>query len=387
MANTEFDVDEKILHMLGGDCDPSDKALLDEWIRSSVEREHYFRERMREFRKIKLISGILKAEEMKQRVSIKLKKIERRRNMLRYLYISAVAVSILVFVEIWMLQYKTTNRLPRQETIVSVKPGMPKAYLKLEGGEVVDLLTQAKNAYIPELSATLNVDSNMLKYHEDSLISAFHELIVPRGGEYSLELSDGTKVHVNAGSKLLYPVNFNKNQREVFLSGEAYFEVKHMEEVPFVVHAGETDIQVLGTSFNVNAYVENFCDVITLEEGCVQIATKGGGIRRIVPGQQYSYDKKTQQVDVENVDTELFTSWRNGYYYFNRMPLETILNTLSLWYNVDVEYEDTTLKYVCFSGKLKRFENIQHLLEKFERTENVGFVLKGEKIIVKKYRE
>ena len=226
----------------------------------------------------------------------------------------------------------------------------------------------------------------MLKYGGDSTANSFHKLIVPKGGEYTIVLSDGTKVYMNAGSELRYPVNFEKYRREVFLSGEAYFEVAKMTEAPFTVHVGDIDIEVLGTSFNANAYPESSCVLTTLEEGQVQVGNKKQR-RVIVPGEQCSYDKKTKQLKVEMVDTELFTSWRNGYYYFNRTPLETIFGTLSLWYDVEIEYEDSKLKQIRFSGKLKRFEDIEQLLDKFERTKNVSFVLKGKKIIVKKHRE
>ena len=162
-------------------------------------------------------------------------------------------------------------------------------------------------------------DGNTLIYDagEKGVQVEYHTIRVPRGGEYNLQLADGTKVYLNAGSSLRYPVRFTGKRREVTLSGEGYFEVAKDSTQPFVVRAGDVDVRVLGTAFNVNAYPEKETVATTLVEGRVQVNYKTGQ-QVIQPGMQLVYDKQNGKVDVSVVDTEVYTSWKDGYYYFKR---------------------------------------------------------------------
>ena len=295
---------------------------------------------------------------------------------------SAAASLLIVLGGGWFLMERQGEPEERTHPLAVIQPGSSQAYLELETGERLDLLAPKESAYVPELSATLDRDSNVLTYHKDTLSVAIHKLVVPRGGEYSLVLSDGTKVHLNSSSELHYAVNFRGERREVFLWGEAYFEVAKDAEHPFVVHTEDMDIQVLGTSFNVNAYPGNSYAHATLEEGSVEVSRKGQS-ERLVPGEQCVFDRKAKRLSVAQVDTELFTSWRNGFYRFNQTCLEDILSTLAVWYNLSVEYDDPMTKRLRFTGKLRRFEDVRHLLSKFEETGDVTFVIQGNRIKVK----
>ena len=142
------------------------------------------------------------------------------------------------------------------------------------------------------------------------------------------------------------------------------------------------DVKVLGTSFNVNAYEKLGKVAMTLVEGSVEVACVGKSFR-IVPGEQFVYDKNSREADVRMVDTEQYTSWKDGYYKFRQTTLEEIMTTLSIWYEVNVFYQNESAKQVEFTGKVKRYEDIRVLLDKFEQTENVTFDIKGNNVFIK----
>ena len=152
---------------------------------------------------------------------------------------------------------------------------------------------------------------------------------------------------------------------------------------PFVVKAGEIDVRVLGTAFNVNAYPERGTVATTLVEGSVQVNYKAGQ-QVIRPGMQLVYDKQNGKAEVSAVDTEVYTSWKDGYYYFKREPLENIMEVLSRWYDLNVFYQNQDLKRMVFGGRLKRYDDIGYLLKKMEETQDIEFIIKGNTITVQR---
>ena len=213
------------------------------------------------------------------------------------------------------------------------KMDVSKAYLKLNTGEVIEL-DKYQGVMIREDSIRIANADYTLRYSYDSVVPLevkYDTLMIPRGSEYSIVLTDGTKVFLNAGSEIYYPVAFSGDQREVGLKGEAYFEVAKDECRPFFVQAGDVRIRVLGTSFNVTSYPERERIETTLEQGRIQI-TNGKEQINVVPGKQVVYNKKNNRFEVKVVDTKLYTSWKDGYYKFDQMTLEEIMETLALWF-------------------------------------------------------
>lgn len=383
MTNIDLSIEEKIKRLLTGEATPADKADLDNWIASSPANMRHYQKNLRTLRKIKIGLTVIPAKEMAEEIAARLVKIKLRRRKKRYLRATSIAASLAILIGGYFLSQNDQPEASEEKpAITSISPGKAKAYLELESGERLDLTDTKENIYMPELSATLNLDSNALVYHQDTTAVSLHKLIVPRGGEYSLVLADGTRVRINSGSELRYPANFTEKHRKVFLSGEAYFEVSPQANKPFIVQTEDMEIRVLGTSFNVNAYPGKTLSQTTLEEGHVQIHLQNQ-TEDLSPGEQCSFNRTTQKLTVKQVDTELYTSWRKGYYNFKQTPLEEILNTLSLWYNVNIEYEHEALKHLNFTGKLQRFEDIRHLLRKFELTGDVTFVVQGNTIQAK----
>lgn len=200
-----------------------------------------------------------------------------------------------------------------------------------------------------------------------------HSLNVPRGGEYRLVLSDRTHIHVNAESHLSYPVTFNQGKREVYLQGEAFFDVEKDTRKPFIVHTDLGNIEVLGTRFNVTAY-ENDRVLVTLEEGSVKII-RSGREYLLTPGQQAIIDRR--EVEVRPVQVKNHTSWASGIYEYTDTPLETIVQQLSRWYDVDIVFAKPYLRKRRFAGVIFRNQALQQAVNILSKVSDVRFVSKG----------
>ena len=211
--------------------------------------------------------------------------------------------------------------------------------------------------------------------------TAYYTLNVPYGAEYDLVLPDGSKVYLNAGSVLRYPERFNDTRREVFLSGEAYLEVVHNEEHPFVVRTRDIAVRVLGTVFNINAYPDNKWVKTTLVEGKVETQC---GDRHITmePGTQVAYDKEAHETAYFPVNTHLYTSWKDGYYDFENMELGELAQILSRWYDVQIEFARPELRELRFSGRLKRYDSAETLFKMLDYVHNVTFTIEKGRIII-----
>lgn len=212
----------------------------------------------------------------------------------------------------------------------------------------------------------------------------YNTLVVPRGGEYMVELSDGTKVWLNSDSELRFPVTFVGDRRNVEIEGEAYFEVAKDEGKPFHVLAKGVDIKVLGTSFNVMTYRGR--TITTLVEGKVCLTYKDESVL-MVPDRQAEVIAETGKILMREVDARNFTLWKDGVFYFENAALETIAERLSQWYDVNIVFNDEALKKLRYSVEMKRYNNIQDLLTKIEKTQKVKFLIQGKSIYIHKWLE
>ena len=262
---------------------------------------------------------------------------------------------------------------------MQIEPGKTKAILVFNSGRRVELTD----------SSTFERAMGRFKSGEGKVEESFkpveyNKIIVPRGGEYNLVLADGTSVVINADSKLSIPDRFEGKERRVRLEGEALFHVVKDVEHPFVVEMEGGDITVLGTVFNVSAYSEEVCIQTTLVEGSV--AFRGKGMKEacvIVPGEQVTYDVQTNSVDVEKVDTGIYTAWAEGKWIIEGKRLEDIMKQLARWYDVSVFYQNPEVKDLVFTGDLEKYSSCNVILDIISMTTNVEFELKDKMIIVK----
>lgn len=217
----------------------------------------------------------------------------------------------------------------------------------------------------------------------------YNTLVTPRGGEYMVELSDGTKVWLNAASSLRYPTQFNGKERKVYLTGEAYFEVAKDAAHPFMVKADRMDVTVLGTKFNVSSYPDDPIQRTALAEGSVlindagQLAENGDGVM-LKPGYEAAIRKNGRRIHVNKVNIEAALAWKNGMFIFDGESLGSMMRKLSRWYNVEVKYDDGVDTLFHFTGRIRRYEDITGILRLIELTGKVGFTLKDHELHVKK---
>ena len=377
----EDEIYEIIAKVIAGETmSDEERQDLEVW-RLEHEREYQLLVRLKEPVKFIQERGGIVQEVAYKRVARRLER-GKQRKIRRYAYISAVAGVLLVIgiALTWWVQPFEEEGMMEQ----SFRSGNGQVMLTLKHGVVVPLKRDVKEVIVADTTLRVTNEGNTLVYsvmQGVALEDTYNVLTVPVGGEFRVILSDGTMVFLNSGSELRYPEVFRDGQREVFLKGEAWFEVAKDSVRPFRVHAGEMDVRVLGTSFNVKAYERMESIAMTLVTGSVEVTCNYKSFR-IVPGEQFEYRRGLELASVREVDTELYTSWKDGYYKFRQASLEEIMTTLSVWYGLEVFYQNEVAKRLEFTGKVKRYEYVGNLLRKFEQTENVVFNRKGTNVII-----
>ena len=210
----------------------------------------------------------------------------------------------------------------------------------------------------------------------------FNTLVIPVGGLYELELSDGTRVWLNSVSQLRYPVQFTGKERKVYLSGEAYFDVKTDSLRPFVVESGGMNVRVYGTEFNVTAYRDEKLRT-TLVQGKVGIKVDGEKELLLRPGQMAEYDVQTKHLEVQEVNTYLYTAWKEGTFAFKDETIEEIMGRLSRWYDLNVFYANEEVKKQLYDGIIPQVKDFEDILRMIEGTATIHFEIKGNTVIVR----
>ena len=384
LLKKRLDIARLIAEELTGTIDERDRAVLTRWL---DEDERHRKEYTNILESLKTGNEVWKDQERGRQIMEsrwRTVKSHTIRKTVRWITWSKYAAVILLFVSMGIFWFVNEEKQEVENVAVTkIEHGSMKAQLVLANGRKVDLVPET-NLQLEEEGGTriLTLD-NMVKYSGmDSLVGQsaevkYNTLIVPRGGEFSLELADGTRVWLNTESKLRYPVAFTGEERRVEMEGEVYFEVAKNREKPFIVTVNGVDIRVLGTSFNVSAYQEDV--VTTLVTGKVQLK-KGDEQVVLLPNQQaiWSDDKfKVKQVDARN-----YVLWKEGIFYFEDVDLETILDDMARWYNVNIFYVNPTLKKMKFSVEIKRYEDINEILRRIEQTKRVKFEIKDRTINV-----
>lgn len=274
-----------------------------------------------------------------------------------------------------------------QELAKSVmQPGTSKAILMMADGKEV-VLEQGQNLNIL-LNERVRVatSSQGIVYEERGkgmVTEEYNKLTTPIGGEYSLVLSDGTKVFLNADSELKYPVEFSDGKRIVDLKGEAYFEVHKDSLRPFIVRMNGAEVTVLGTSFNVNTYGDDGQIYTTLVNGSVRVSSMKNKQEEILkPGMQSVMNVQSGLLTVRKVDVEPYVAWREGRFVFRAMTLDLIMRQLQRWYDFEVFYQNSELKDYEFRGVIKRDMDLDKVLSVIKATTNVDFEVKGKVITI-----
>lgn len=298
---------------------------------------------------------------------------------------AAVAVLCVVAAGIWMGTVRESAEIELADG--GIVPGKAKAVLVMDDGRQVELDTRDVNEIVEKDGKVIRNDSACINYTRESGVHGeglMNKIIVPTGGEYNLILSDGTTVYLNAESKIEFPVTFTGEERVVMLEGEAYFQVKASKEHPFIVKTKEMDVLVTGTEFNVKAYPDEEIVQTTLLQGKVTVFSGVGKEERveIKPSQQAQWNRERAELEVREVDPDLFMAWRNGQFIFRQDRLEDIMRTLARWYGVEVVFLDERVKDMVFAGKLDRSKDITPILDVLKATDKLKVEINGTRIIL-----
>lgn len=375
-----------ILGHWAGKLSEPEKKELDNWLAQSEKHRIYFQKWCDDERQNELLSkiGCYDPGEGWQQV---VRKRNMRRNR-RWWLVATASVAIL-FGGLAVYRYsKIPVSLPLASEETSIYPGKRMARLITPSGETVLLDTLRQT------------DTQQMKLHNDQgrvVIQAacgdangdqpvYHCLEVPRGGEFSFLLPDSTTVFLNAESRLRFPDRFVPgSERIVYLSGEAYFDVKRDPRSPFLVCLEHSAVKVTGTSFNVKAYPDDTNEATTLISGTVSMGI-GTTEQWIVlkPGEQGYYDATRKTLLQQTVDVNYYTAWKDGVFAFYRQPLEEVMKTLGCWYLFDTHYQNEALKSILYTGKINRHASIREVLHTFELMDELTFDIKGKEVIVRR---
>ncbi|MGJ1285095.1 FecR family protein [Sphingobacterium spiritivorum] len=296
-----------------------------------------------------------------------------QRHYLRY----AAAILILFSIGFSLYYYQRDSRqsIPLADIHTDdILPGGNKATITLSDGTVIELSEDHEGiiAKGTELSYT---DGEKLL---DATQVQYATLTTPRGGQYQIILSDGTKVWLNAETTLRYPTKFTGTTREVTIHGEAYFEVAHNAEQPFIVGSGRQTLQVLGTSFNIDTYKGSA--TTTLIKGSIQVSDQMKRTKILLPGQQTV--QTIEGFQINDVDTENYTAWKDGVIILTKQTPQNVLKQLERWYDVEFVHPERISPNLPLSGEIPRDIKLSVLLRALEQQTNVKFTIEGRRIMI-----
>ena len=297
--------------------------------------------------------------------------------------IAAVA-SILIVIVAGLFYYQYHQSM-QQVNIVhqDIRPGGSKAYLTLADGKKISLTDAANGAIASQAGITITktADGKLIysvgHNERTGTTTVYNTIETPKGGQYRVQLPDGTEVWLNSQSSLRYPASFEAlDERRVELSGEGYFQVAKDKAHPFIVKSNRQIIKVLGTHFNINSYADEPAAKTTLLEGLIQL----NGQVMLKPGEQATIPA-SGGISISQVDVDEAVAWKNGKFIFADENIESIMRKLERWYNVEVSYEGAP-PTETFTASIGRFDNISKILDKLSYTNNVHFKIEGRRIMV-----
>ncbi|WP_316792024.1 FecR family protein [Pedobacter frigoris] len=313
-------------------------------------------------------------------------KVGKPQSRMLWRRIAGVAAAVAaVTLSVWIYSAHKVDKNRNETPLVSVPvndigPGKNTATLTLANGKTIQLSDSKSGVVI----------GNDLKYDDSTSVGSAIDVLdnrittltasTPRGGTYEFTLPDGTRIWLNADSKISFPSQFVGVQRKVSLTGEAYFEVKQDKTWPFVVDASGQQVEVLGTHFNIKNYPNESEVRTTLVEGKVRLRNSVAS-RILMPGQQGI--SENDRITVKDIDTDIAIAWKNKEFAFEREPIETVMKMVERWYNVEIVFvgEKTT---ELLSGSVSRFDNVSKVLKLIESTGASHFQIKDRKIYVSK---
>ena len=384
-----FQLARIIAASLKGNANDEEQRTLREWLSVSTRNKKIYDE----FKDGKrLEQKIVESQQINwkndyQHFITKRQRTRKNRRMKTIIRYAAILTLPIVAAGIFLLQKND------RQTIVSIseviKPGEHKAVLITGGGERITLSDSTLSPIQEQNGMIVNVMNNKVFYTlpEDSLCTQespiFNTLQIPRGGEYFLTLADGTEVWLNAETEIRYPVQFTGNKRVVYLDGEAYFTVAPDKKKPFTVVSTHASVSVLGTQFNFRAYPDERDVQTTLVSGSVIMQSEKYKQQvKLVPGEQGVLEKRSANLTKLEVNTYLYTAWKDGRFAFRDARLEDLFNILARWYDLSVFYQSPEAKDIRFTGDLNKTDDFKSILKIIEQNERVIFTVNQRTVFI-----
>ena len=377
----QIDIETLILKYLQGKLAEEETRHLDEWLKDDRNKKLF----SRLVNKQRILVKMERLDEYDWEKSWKVmeKKLhERKKFSWKYWGMVASLLGI-VLLGTWVFMEKNEKKSP-VVVMRGVEPGGVFAELVLPDGKIVELNKDSNNLFLGESGKVLRNENGVLFLTQDSVQLqkvGYSEIRTPRGGEYQVVLPDNSIVWLNADSKLRFPLTFSGKERRVFASGELYFQVAKDSLSPFRIEVeGLYEVEVLGTEFNVRAY-SDLPSATTLVDGRVLIRDKGTKVV-LKPGEQ-AVKGKHGEVVVREVDVAPYIAWKQGYFLFEDERLEDILNELARWYDVNIFFENSSVREERFSVDMPRHESFEEVLRLIEQTRSIQIEIEGNNVFVK----
>lgn len=314
------------------------------------------------------------------------KKSVGRKRIPIWKYAAAAAVLLVVGFTLYYSVQKSDSVKPLAY-YNDIQPGGDKATLTLADGSQIVLDNKNTGQVATEGAISIETDAKgqivyLVKGNSETESQKINTLSTPAGGKFSVVLSDGSKVWLNATSSIKFPAAFAKDERRVEVKGEAYFEIEKDSARPFYVKNGSSEIKVLGTHFNVMAYPDEYRSELTLLEGSVQF-TRSGNSELLKPGKQILYTETNTETKQRNANIEEVMAWKNDLFVFNDTNIDEIMKELMRWYDVKIKYEGEKPD-ISFTGIIPRNANVSKVLKALELTGDVVFGIENNVITCEK---
>lgn len=378
---------DKIIEILykrlaGGKLSPGESDFLDEWIAENPSTRRAFVENLAdtgkiadEYRLREMIDTDRPLADMQHRLGLD---VAMRKTLRWRPWAAAACVAVLAAgAFVWLSPddnhsaEMVADAPTRELRLDEMTPGASMAVVTLADGDTVHLSGNSE-IVLAEVAKASGAKAEDLKVE------------VPRGGEFVVVLEDSTRVWLNSASTLVYPASFSDSERVVSLQGEAYFDVSKSAGRPFKVETAGQRVTVYGTEFNVRSYEEDDAVYTTLSKGKVALSRLdgAGGEIFLSPGKQAVFDKETFEANVRSVDIETVTGWRHGRFVFEEQSLMQIMRDLSRWYDFDFEFKDRDVASTVFMGSIPRYSNFKTAIAILEKSGNLKFEIKDNKILI-----
>ena len=309
----------------------------------------------------------------------------------KWYWAAAAIIGIALSVTTWFIINDGSRKQPSlavNHPATSIKndivPGSTGAVLTLADGSVIVLDSAGEGSLAKQGNTNILKAGGSVQYVAQSgavdAALAYNTIATPRRRQFQLVLEDGTKVWLNAESSIRFPAAFDKKERRVDITGEAYFEVAKDAKRPFAVTVNGMQVQVLGTHFNINAYSDEPAIHTTLLEGSVKV-TNNNIVKMLLPGQQAQLQSNGTFNIAKNVNTDEIVAWKNELFSFHDTDIKSLMRQISRWYDVDVVLPQN-VSNLAFNGHISRKSNLSAVLKVLELTEEVAFTIEGKRLIV-----